>query len=290
MHRRVQLLAVLLCVSQGALLRTQEPSPRVLVRGGSFLMGTPADTIPALRERYKVAFPGVFENEAPAHRVAVADFQIDRDEVTQRRFLAFVDANPPWRKDRLAPTLHNGRYLENWADGLYPDGQAEHPVVFVTWHAAQSYCRWAGGRLPTEAEWEFAARARGDLEFPWGDGPPAPTSSNYAASGVKATVSVGSYPPNPLGINDMAGNVWELLLDEWRERHADAGGDDPIAGGAVPDDRLLTVTGRRALRGGSYGGAPVNLRTRWRDSHVVTNATAFVGFRCAYAASPGERG
>lgn len=74
----------------------------------------------------------------------------------------------------------------------------------------------------------------------------------------------------------MAGNVWELLLDPWSDTH------DPSLESRVDDQDLLDVTGRRAVRGASYGGAVVNLRTRWRDSHVVTNAIDFVGFRCAY--------
>jgi formylglycine-generating enzyme required for sulfatase activity len=99
---------------------------------------------------------------------------------------------------------------------------------------------------------------------------------------------VGRYPPNALGLHDLAGNVWELLLDEWQEAYPEGPVRDPIAGGPVADERILAVTGRRALRGGSFDGGPVNLRTRWRDSHPVTNAVAFVGFRCVYPA-PGRR-
>jgi formylglycine-generating enzyme required for sulfatase activity len=177
--------------------------------------------------------------------------------------------------------MHNGHYLEHLRDGQCPPGKAEHPVVFVTWHAALAYCRWAGGRLPTEAEWEYAARAGRASEFPWGDEQPTPDRANYAASGFDDTRPVGSYPPNPLGLYDMAGNVWELALDAWGPGGS---GFRDIPAGSSPDD-LRVVTGRRALRGGSFGGAPVNLRTRWRDSHDALNAVAFVGFRCVYPAS-----
>ena len=92
---------------------------------------------------------------------------------------------------------------------------------------------------------------------------------------------MASYPPNALGLYDMAGNVWELAMDEWKPGYPTEAQVDPLVGGAVPDDPR-ELRGRRVLRGGSFAGAPVNLRTRWRDSHDVTNAVGFVGFRCAY--------
>jgi formylglycine-generating enzyme required for sulfatase activity len=248
-------------------------------------MGTPAESVQGLKERYAVKFRGVFENEVPAHRVSVSGFRLDRHEVTKARFARFVAAMPEWRKTSLRAALHNGHYLEDWNDDRYPEGQGAHPVSFVTWHAAQAYCRWSGGRLPSEAEWEYAARGGGGAEFPWGDSPPSPEKANYSSSGLGHPVAVGSYPPNSRGLFDMAGNVWEFLLDAWEERYAEGSQMDPIAGGAVPDEELLAVKGRRTVRGGSYGASIVNLRTRWRDSHEVTNAVDFVGFRCAYPAT-----
>jgi formylglycine-generating enzyme required for sulfatase activity len=255
---------------------------RVAIPGGTFLMGTPADAIPMLRDRYGVRFPGVFENEAPRHRVTVRAFLLDRREVTKADFAAFVGAVPQWRKQNVAPALQNGHYLEDWTGDAYPGGEDRLPVVFVTWHAAEAYCAWRGGRLPTEAEWEYAARAGGDAEFPWGDEMPTAGRANFAASGKGAPVATGSYAPNAFGLFDMSGNVWELMLDAWVEQYPAGDQVNPAAGGAIRDADLPAVTGRRALRGGSFGGAPVNLRTRWRDSHEVTNAVAFVGFRCAY--------
>ncbi len=123
----------------------------------------------------------------------------------------------------------------------------------------------------------------GDREFPWGDDPPDPGRANWFESGIGETTPVGSYPPGALGLHDMAGNVWEWILDAWGpydERPA----IDPVAGGPVPVEAALSVEGRRVVRGASFGGSVVNLRTRWRDSHVVTNAVEFVGFRCAYPA------
>jgi formylglycine-generating enzyme required for sulfatase activity len=260
----------------------QERSSPVLIRGGTFMMGTPANAISELKARYSADFPEAFENELPAHRVSLSDFRLDRHEVTKAQFAAFIAARPEWHRQNLSAALHNGHYLEDWVSGRYPKGQDAYPVVFVTWHAAQSYCRWMGGRLPTESEWEYAARGGGNVEFPWGDELPTPKMTNYSGSGFARAVPVAQYPPNAFGLFDMAGNVWELLLDEWKERYPPGSQVDPIAGGAVPDDRLLAVRGRRVLRGGSFGAATINLRTRWRDSHIVTNAVDFVGFRCAY--------
>jgi len=250
--------------------------------GGSFLMGTAASDIAALKDRYQLAFPGIFENEIAAHEVTLTDFRIDRYETTNARFAAFLSANPAWLPENVADGSHNGRYLESWHDGQYPHGQAEHPVVFITWSAAQAYCRWRGGRLPTEAEWEFIARAGDEREFPWGNELPVPSSANYGANDIDHTVAVGSYAANEFGVYDLAGNVWEFLYDAWTEQYSAAAQVDPVTGGLLSDEDIPEVVGRRAVRGASYGGSVVNLRTRWRDSHVVSNATEFVGFRCAY--------
>ncbi len=261
----------------------------VLVQGGTFRMGTSAATIPELKRRYGVAFPDAFENEAPDHSVTVSDFRLDRYEVTNARFSEFVAAHPEWGRGQVPAGMHNGRYLEHWKDGRYGPGKGDDPVVFVTWYAAQAFCQWAGGRLPTEAEWEYAARAGGNAEFPWGEELPSPNRVNYSASSHGGTCPVGSYPPTSLGLYDMAGNVWEFLLDAGDAPYSSDPQADPIAGGAVPKEVFRTLQGRRAVRGGSYGGAVVNLRTRWRDSHVASNAVGFVGFRCAYPATSAGR-
>jgi formylglycine-generating enzyme len=278
--RRVLIaLGLLLATSAGPAARQDA----VLVRGGTIRMGIPSSAIPELKRRYGLDFPGVFEDEAPEHAVTVGDFWMDAHEVTNARFSEFVAAHPEWSRAQLPPEMHNGHYLEPWKDGRSPADKASHPVVFVTWHAAEAFCRWAGGRLPTEAEWEFAARAGGDSEFPWGDEPPSAQRANYGASDAGGTTPVGSYPPNPLGLYDLAGNVWEFALDAWEPAYPAEAQTDPVAGGAVGDD-FRNIRGRRVVRGASFEGGVVNLRTRWRDSHEVLNAVAFVGFRCVYPA------
>jgi formylglycine-generating enzyme required for sulfatase activity len=107
--------------------------------------------------------------------------------------------------------------------------------------------------------------------FPWGDEMPDKSRANFSASGLKAPTAVASYPANGYGLFDMAGNVWEFLADEWQKYPGKANGE--------PDYRQVKT--RRALRGGSFGGSPVNLRVTYRDSHSPENSVEHVGFRCA---------
>jgi formylglycine-generating enzyme required for sulfatase activity len=206
--------------------------------------------------------------------------------VTNAEFKKFVEKNPAWRQDRIPARYHNGNYLKHWNKKGYPQEKANHPVVNISWYAAVAYCQWTGKRLPTEAEWEYAAR--GGLRakaFPWGDEPVDKTRVNYSESGFGDTTPVGSYNANGYGLFDMAGNVWEYLADEWG-RYSSSAQNDPVAGGSLfLDDAFLAITSRRVIRGGSWGGAPVNLRVTYRDSHPPNGARDFVGFRCAGSAN-----
>jgi formylglycine-generating enzyme required for sulfatase activity len=180
--------------------------------------------------------------------------------------------------------MQNGKYLSHWDGNKPPKEKRELPVVFFNRHAAVANSVDQGKRLPTEAEWEFAARGGlKDKTFPWGDELPDKSRANYGASGIGAPVKVGSYAPNGYGLFDMAGNVWEFLADEWAKYSADGSLQiNPIAGGnPFGGNDFLRVTTRRSLRGGSFGGGVVNLRVTYRDSHVPTNAVEHVGFRCA---------
>ncbi len=193
-----------------------------------------------------------------------------------------MDANSEWRRDGIAASLHNGHYLEQWKNGEVPLGKGQLPVVNVSWYAAAAYCQWAGKRLPTEAEWEFAARGGIPGPFPWGDAPADKRRANYSGSGIGATNAVGSYPANGYGLFDMAGNAWEFLADEWKPYGAEAQ-KNPVAGGDHFEGgkSFLQVKTRRVIRGGSWDGAPLNLWVEYRDSHPPDGARDFVGFRCA---------
>jgi formylglycine-generating enzyme required for sulfatase activity len=262
----------------------------VLIPGGTFVMGTEAKAVPALQQRFDIRRRELFEAEIPAHPVTVAPFYMDKCEVTNDRFQAFLPANPEWGSDRIPRRFHNGQYLKDWQGTAYPPERAKHPVMKVRWYAAVAYARWAGKRLPTEAEWENAAR--GGLtgkQFPWGDEPPGPDRAKYgAAEGGPA--AVGSYAPNGYGLYHMAGNVWEYCLDEWGPYPAGPQ-VNPVGGGSwYEGDSFREVTTRRVIRGGSWQGSPVNLRVAYRDSHPADGAGPHVGFRCVRPAEPAPPG
>lgn len=269
--------------------RTVTPKNMVKIPGGSFLMGTDAAAVPDLLTRFNTKRSGIFADETPRHRVTIDSFYLDKYEVTNRQFKRFIDKVPRWQKTNIASNLHNGKYLQDWNGNAYPKGKGDYPVVFVSWYAAVAYCRSQGKRLPTEAEWEFAARGgKTDIAFPWGDEPADKSRANYSASGYGAAVKVGRYAPNEFGLYDMAGNVWEYLADEWAKYPATTNIlINPVAGGDLYDrgESYLNIKTRRVIRGGSWGGSPINLRVTYRDSHPVDGAGDHVGFRCAMPAS-----
>ena len=231
-----------------------EPVDMVLIPAGEFQMGSNA--------------PGAHEDEQPVHTVYVDAFYMDRYEVTNAQYKAFVDANPQW---------------DHWNGNDYPDGKAHDPVSRVSWYGAVAYAKWAGKRLPTEAEWEYAAR--GGLSgkaYPWGDGLDR-GKANYGD--VSDITVVGKYPPNGYGLYDMAGNVWEWCLDEYdRDFYASSPSprDNPIAGGTITNiiNNFTDVKTDRVLRGGSWYDDPEDLRvaSRSRKSPAYTHGP--FGFRC----------
>ena len=253
-----------------------------LIRGATFRMGTDPSDFPRLQQVFGIKRAELFSAEAPQHTVTLGPFYMDKYEVTNALYKMFLDKNPRWRPANIEARLHNGNYLKDWNGDDYPKGKGEHPVANVSWYAAVAFCRWTGKRLPTEAEWEYAARGGlSDKSFPWGDAPADKALANYGASRIGTTTPVGSYAANGYGLFDMAGNVWEYTLDEWRPY--DSGAQvNPVAGGSMfLDDSFYSVTTRRVIRGGSYAGAPINLRVAYRDSHPPDGARDFVGFRCA---------
>lgn len=242
-----------------------QPSNQVAIPAGAFTMGTDESRVDALMARFSSKRRELFASELPAHRVTVRAFSIDRTEVTNAAFKTFVDAHQAWSRERLAADRHNGEYLTTWAGGSYPPGDEDAPVTFITWHAASAFCESAGKRLPTETEWEFAAGRGLPGEFPWGDDLPDAAKANWSGANIGKPSRVGAFPPAH-GLSDMAGNVWEFVADPWTDSYATDAKISP---------------GRRVIRGGSFGGSPVNLRVRYRDSHPELGAGPHVGFRCA---------
>ena len=214
----------------------------VLIPAGTFQMGSNA--------------PEAFIDEQPVRTVNVPAFRIDRYEVTNAQYKRFVDANPQWQKDRIRARYHDGDYLKHWNRNSYPSGKANHPVVYVSWYAASAYATWIGKRLPTEVEWEKAAR--GGLvgkKYPRGDSIDA-NSANYG-NGVGRTSAVGLYPTNGYGLSDMAGNVWEWCSDVYGN-----------------------IENSRVLRGGSWRAHALDVRVSFRGWDAPTFTSDDVGFRC----------
>jgi len=260
-------------------------SDEVRLAGGALRIGTDSSEIPSLMTRFGISDGRLFEAELPALDVRVAPFFLDRRPVTNERFFAFIAANPSWGASRIRAPLHNGHYLDNWKGGRFPEGHERYPVTFVSWYAATAYCAWRGERLPSETEWEFAARGGVPGEaFPWGTSMPDTSRANWYESGIGAPVEVGRYPPNGYGLYDMAGNVWNFLADRWamgRDRLTASAASPASAILSFDERALASEKGRHVVRGGSYGAAAVNMRVRYRDSHPADGAVAFVGFRCA---------
>jgi formylglycine-generating enzyme len=263
-----------------------------------------------------------YAEEAPSHHVTVDGFWVDRHEVTNRQFAAFVDDTgyltvaerpldpldfPGAPAENLVPgslvfTRTRGpvdlRHLNQWwrwvpgASWRRPEGpgssivgRERHPVVQVAYEDAVAYADWAGLRLPSEAEWERAARGNLEgAEFTWGEGPEQEGArlANYwhgdfpwrPEPGYGTTLPVGSFPPNGLGLYDMAGNVWEWTTDWY-------GGSE--AASRDPGQPQFSVP-RRVVKGGSFLCADSYCR-RYRPAarrpQMIDTGMSHIGFRCA---------
>lgn len=232
-----------------------DPAP-VRVAAGPFVMGSETGAA----------------DEKPVHTVQLAAFRLDRHEVTNRRYAACVRAGactPP-----ALPTSHRRpHYFDAPAFAVYP-------VIYVSWQQADQFCRFAGGRLPTEAEWEKAARgpAPDRREFPWGNEPPDCRRANLggAASCVGDTDRVGRRPAgaSPFGALDLAGNVWEWVADWYAAGYY---ATSPDRGPSGPSTGTLKV-----MRGGCWESGASSLRVSCRKAELPAAWADNVGFRCAY--------
>ena len=227
-------------------------------------------------------------DEQPVHTVYVDAFYMDETEVTNAQFKEFLIENPRWQKGRIDSRFASTSYLYFWSGNNYPSGMGNHPVDSVSWYAAMAYADWAGKRLPTEAEWERAAR--GGLvgnKYPHGNTLTA-RDANYGKN-VKDTTAVGRYPVNAYGLYDMAGNVWEWCLDEYDAdfyftlpRHGVA--RNPLSGANSVKwllDNFTNIKSSRVLRGGSWGNTERTVRVANRVSDAPTDSYNGNGFRCA---------
>ena len=250
----------------------------VLIPAGEFQMGS----------NYR-------SSEQPVHMVYVDAFYMDVHEVTVGQYNRFVRAT-----GHRAPS-NPGYALTD-----------QHPIVNVSWHDAMAYAKWAGKRLPTEAEWEYAAR--GGLEgqkYPWGDAPPDGMQCNFADKnamhwhkggewtnhdwdrniddGYTYAAPIGSYPANGYGLYDMAGNVYEWCFDAYDENfYASSPRRNPIAGIIIKDaeDNITSVNNVRVMRGGGWYNNPPCLRVAERHSGFTTAVFINSGFRCVKSVTP----
>jgi formylglycine-generating enzyme required for sulfatase activity len=248
----------------------------VYVPGGTFEMGSTDAEIDAAFEQCEQDLGSGecqrhwFEREAPAHSVTLDGFWIDQTEVTNSQYARCV------ADGTCSPPSESGSWTR---DSYYGDSQFDdYPVLYVSWYDADTYCQWVGGRLPTEAEWEYAARGPDGHIYPWGNNEPNSTLANYDDN-VGDTTKVGSYPDGEcwVGALDMAGNVREWVNDWYADDYYAA---SPAENPTGPD-----TGGFRVLRGGSWGDFPYNVRSANRDRYFPYGRYVNFGFRCVVAST-----
>ncbi|MEW6246909.1 MAG: formylglycine-generating enzyme family protein [Nitrospirota bacterium] len=247
----------------------------VLVPAGPFLMGSDKRVD---RNAYRI--------ELPQRRVYLDAFEIDKYEVTALQYLKFVLAT-------------NRRPLLDWRydGGNFQESMAHHPVMHVTWYDADAYCRWAGKRLPTEAEWEKAARGEDGRIYPWGNQTAGLSRANFGRSGLSGPVRdrperLLLYPPiiavdkyensvSPYGVHQMIGNVAEWVAD-WYDK-------DYYAGAPERNPKGPETGTQKGFRGGGWIDSTTTVRAAMRNGTDPNTKMNWLGFRCARDASPKVR-
>jgi sulfatase modifying factor 1 len=282
-------------------------APMILIPGGTFRMGSPQEEVERMVKDCQARHFGGrvcwewFQDEAPRHRVSLDAFYLDTYEVTNRLFERFVRATAyqtTAEQAGKAKAWLEGKGLQeiigaNWrrpegSQTVFVSQRNEHPVVTVSWLDANAYCRWAGKRLPSEAEWEYAARAGTSTAYWWGNGSPgsrlvanlADESASHLVGSILAgyndgyarTAPVGSFEPNPWGLFDMLGNVAEWT-DDW---YGDFYGASPEMNPKGPSSGHYKV-----IRGGAWANGLLRVRSAHRDWDTPNYRHDSIGFRCA---------
>ena len=233
------------------------PDNMVWIEGGTFMMGSENGD----------------DDEKPVHQVMVSGFYMDRTEVTNKHYDACVQAGeclPAHYDDTSAYVIWKGR---KWKKGIVEQEfrGPRQPVIAVTWEQAKTYCRWRGCRLPTEAEWEYACRARRTMKYYW-DYDSNGEHAWYGENSDNRTHPVGQKKPNNRGLYDMSGNVWEWCSDWYGKNYYQV---SPLQNPQGPDSG-----DRRVLRGGSWNLSRNRLRCTYRYRHDPDFRNDLLGFRC----------
>jgi formylglycine-generating enzyme required for sulfatase activity len=207
----------------------------------------------------------------PVRRMNLPAFYIDKYEVTNKRYKRFIDATGykvPWSQEPAVAA-----YAWDWQKRMYPEGKGDDPVVLINWEDARAFCAWAGKSLPSEAQWEKAARGANGKSYPWGNGWEA-AKANTSESGLKQTAPAGSFKADvsEYGVNDLAGNVSEWV-EEWFAPY--------------PGNPMTSYEERnkyKILRGGSWDYAHSIANGYHRQYALPQSQMAAIGFRCVKAA------
>ena len=239
------------------------------------------------------------DDAKPQHRVYVDEFSIDRCVVTNEEYQAFILANPEWRKPpesekKDSNPYYDAHYLSLWTGNDYPKGKGKHPVVYVSWYAAMAYAQWLGRRLPTEAEWEKAARGNlEDQDYPWGNSI-TDRQANYRSfdrNYAPALATAKSYYNPSSRLYNIVGNVWEWCLDDYDRDYyyQKPEKNNPLVTNEGIDLKWLTgkdnftnLDGetRVVIRGGSYADWRGTLKVFTRNADTRKSANPTLGFRC----------
>jgi formylglycine-generating enzyme required for sulfatase activity len=246
----------------------------IYILPGPFTLGSTDAKVRNLNEADRSE---AFSRELQAHEIDLPVYYIARYPVTQAEYAAFVAATGravPYRDDEYSLP-----YAWDQQTRTHPAGKADHPVVLVSWYDAQAYCEWLGGRLPTEAEWEKAARGPEKREWPWGN-VWQPGRCNSAEANLGGTSAVGRFSPHgdsSYGIADLAGNVWEWCSSR--------GLSYPYR----PDESEdLAAEGPRVMRGGAFGLGRLKVRCAFRNWTAPDDKGFTIGFRVAFDRPPAE--
>ena len=246
--------------SQTGEITGKDGAPMVLIPAGPFPMGVPPGDRDGGRDEY------------PRHEVTLDAFYIDKFEVTNGRYIEFVRAT-----NHRIPQHPKDPSRNLWQKNMMPESVADRPVINVDWYDAEAYCKWAGKRLPTEAEWEKAGRGVDDRRFPWGNVEPTAKHLNYNQRwiGEKTLMPVGSYElgKSPYGVYDMAGNVWEWVNDWYDDRYYEKSPAKNPPGPETGSHKVLRSSGWQVET------PLVRIFTRVKSDPLIRNEST--GFRCA---------